>query len=365
MRASTRNVLLEGLRGAAEYGTAAALRQGGVSALAKTGTAPMPGGGAMGLVVALSPAAAPTHGTVVVVPGAAGLDAAAVAADLLNGAGQSTGVVAAGAERTRWPGPDRAPAGRRLRGPGGRRRESGRRRRRRAAGARDRGAYLRPRQSRTPPRGRLRSVRHDALPGRAGGDPARTRRRRHHLGTGAARARPSGAGVSLRLVRRPSRAAIGSVARHPGRCRRGGARRRVHRRAGVDQRAARRRPRTRVQGVRAARRQATRAAGGGPQPHRPRHPNRRRGLVAVVAERAGVQDHRRPSARLAARQEHAVRSGAHLHRLPSEGPRFRSRRGTLRPRRQPPGGARRHCRIDPGRLLSRCVDWSDSGCAGS
>ena len=96
MRASTRKVLLEGLRGAAEYGTAAALREGGVSALAKTGTAPMPGGGAMGLVIALSPAAAPTHGTVVVVPGAAGLDAAAVAADLLNGAGQSTGAVRLG-----------------------------------------------------------------------------------------------------------------------------------------------------------------------------------------------------------------------------------------------------------------------------
>jgi SpoIID/LytB domain protein len=87
MRASTREVLLEGLRGAAEYGTASALREGGVSALAKTGTAPMPGGGAMGLVVALAPAAAPTRGAVVVVPGAAGLDAAAVAADLLGGAG--------------------------------------------------------------------------------------------------------------------------------------------------------------------------------------------------------------------------------------------------------------------------------------
>ncbi|MFI5078170.1 MAG: SpoIID/LytB domain-containing protein, partial [Vicinamibacteria bacterium] len=85
MRASTRTVLLDGLRGAAEYGTASALRDGGVSALAKTGTAPMPGGGAMGLVVGLSPAMAPTRGVVVVVPGAAGLDAAAVAADLLGG----------------------------------------------------------------------------------------------------------------------------------------------------------------------------------------------------------------------------------------------------------------------------------------
>jgi SpoIID/LytB domain protein len=86
MRASTRRVLLEGLQGAAEYGTASALRASGVSALAKTGTAPMPGGSSMGLVVALSPATAPTRGAVVVVPGAAGLDAAAVAADLMAGA---------------------------------------------------------------------------------------------------------------------------------------------------------------------------------------------------------------------------------------------------------------------------------------
>ena len=94
MRVTTRGVLLDGLRGAAEYGTASALRASGVSALAKTGTAPMPGGGAMGLVVALSPAAAPTRGAVVVVPGMAGLDAAAVAADLLSAAG--AGVVRLG-----------------------------------------------------------------------------------------------------------------------------------------------------------------------------------------------------------------------------------------------------------------------------
>jgi stage II sporulation protein D len=93
MRAATRRVLLEGLRGAAEYGTAAAFGERRVAALAKTGTAPMPGGGTMGLVVALAPAAAPTRGVVVVAPGAAGLDAAAVAADLLrpSGGGASLG----------------------------------------------------------------------------------------------------------------------------------------------------------------------------------------------------------------------------------------------------------------------------------
>lgn len=86
MKAGTRQVLLEGLVGAAEYGTASALGDAGVSALAKTGTAPMPGGGALGLVVALTPAARPERAAVVVVPGAAGLDAAAVAAGLLVGA---------------------------------------------------------------------------------------------------------------------------------------------------------------------------------------------------------------------------------------------------------------------------------------
>lgn len=83
MRASTRQVLRDGLRGAAEYGTASAFGARGVAALAKTGTAPMPGGGTMGLVVALVPAEAPTRSVVVVAPGAAGLDAAAIAADLV------------------------------------------------------------------------------------------------------------------------------------------------------------------------------------------------------------------------------------------------------------------------------------------
>jgi len=79
MSAATRSVLLAGLRGAAEYGTAAALKAGGVSALAKTGTVLMPGGTALGMVVALTPAEKPTRAIVVVAPGAAGVDAAEVA----------------------------------------------------------------------------------------------------------------------------------------------------------------------------------------------------------------------------------------------------------------------------------------------
>jgi stage II sporulation protein D len=92
MRPATRQVLLEGLRGAATFGTASALGDRGVSALAKTGTAPMPGGGVMGLVVALAPAARPVRSVVVVAPGAAGLDAATIAADVLADARQPAGI---------------------------------------------------------------------------------------------------------------------------------------------------------------------------------------------------------------------------------------------------------------------------------
>lgn len=80
---AVRRVLVVGLRGASQYGSANALGARRMPSLAKTGTAPMPGGAWMGLVVALEPADKPTRGIVVVAPGAAGLDAAAIAADLL------------------------------------------------------------------------------------------------------------------------------------------------------------------------------------------------------------------------------------------------------------------------------------------
>lgn len=83
MSVATKAVLLDGLRGAAEYGTASAFKTAGVSALAKTGTILMPSGAALGLVVALTPADRPTHGIVVAAPGGAGVDAAAIAADVL------------------------------------------------------------------------------------------------------------------------------------------------------------------------------------------------------------------------------------------------------------------------------------------
>jgi SpoIID/LytB domain protein len=94
MRRDTRAVLIEGLTGAATYGTASVFGERGITALAKTGTAPVAGGGMAGVVVALVPAIKPTQGVVVVAPGAAGLDAASVAADLLSDLNQHAGTTA-------------------------------------------------------------------------------------------------------------------------------------------------------------------------------------------------------------------------------------------------------------------------------
>jgi hypothetical protein len=76
-------VVVEGLKGAAEFGTADAFRSAGLTALAKTGTAAMPGGGFEGLVIAVTPADRPTRAVVVMAPGAAGRDAARLAVDAL------------------------------------------------------------------------------------------------------------------------------------------------------------------------------------------------------------------------------------------------------------------------------------------
>lgn len=83
MREETRATLRRGLQAAGTEGTAAVFSRRGVTALAKTGTSPMPGGGYLGLVVALSPSDAPALGIVVVVPGGAGMDAADIAAELI------------------------------------------------------------------------------------------------------------------------------------------------------------------------------------------------------------------------------------------------------------------------------------------
>ena len=190
MKAETKRVLLEGLRGAAEYGTASALKTAGVSALAKTGTVTTASGASLGLVVALAPADRPTRGIVVAAPGGAGVDAASIAAEILSAHGirpsrGNSGTFGATARGSLRPqsaplapvrfgafAPQRANASRSpavddyiaqvLAGEGQPRgRGCG------AAGAGDHRAHVRDRQSQPASPRRLRLVRHHALPGAA------------------------------------------------------------------------------------------------------------------------------------------------------------------------------------------------------
>jgi SpoIID/LytB domain protein len=91
-----RQVLLDGLRGAATYGSASELASREIPALAKTGTASMPGGGSLGILIAFTPADAPRRATIVVAPGAAGRDATSIAGDLLAPAQNAQGTVRVG-----------------------------------------------------------------------------------------------------------------------------------------------------------------------------------------------------------------------------------------------------------------------------
>jgi stage II sporulation protein D len=97
----TRGMLRRGLEMAARTGTASALADAGFSGLAKTGTAPMPGGGYYGVVTAVVNTELPTHAIVVVVPGGAGADAAELAARLLvrHGVPRRTDAVRVGIAR--------------------------------------------------------------------------------------------------------------------------------------------------------------------------------------------------------------------------------------------------------------------------
>lgn len=83
MPEAARRILRAGTELAARTGTASALAAAGFSGLAKTGTAPMAGGVYAGLVTAVVNTELPTHAIVVVAPGAAGSDAAEIAAQLL------------------------------------------------------------------------------------------------------------------------------------------------------------------------------------------------------------------------------------------------------------------------------------------
>ena len=81
---ATRAVIRRGLELAAREGTASALAEAGYSGMAKTGTAPMPGGGYLGLVAAVVNTELPTHAIIVIAPGTSGANAAVLAAELLT-----------------------------------------------------------------------------------------------------------------------------------------------------------------------------------------------------------------------------------------------------------------------------------------
>ena len=80
---ATRALVRDGMRGAAEYGSALTLGSRLPGSLAKTGTAPMPGGRSLGLAVAFAPGDSPARAAVVAAPGGAGIDAAQLAGELL------------------------------------------------------------------------------------------------------------------------------------------------------------------------------------------------------------------------------------------------------------------------------------------
>ena len=106
LKPADRQVVIDGLRGSALYGTSGAFALRGVDALAKTGTATAAGGGEQGLVVAVWPATAPTRGIVLLAPGAAGMDAADLAAQIATRAMPAEGGAAVlSVARPSTPGP--------------------------------------------------------------------------------------------------------------------------------------------------------------------------------------------------------------------------------------------------------------------
>jgi SpoIID/LytB domain protein len=79
-----RRSLIDGLAGAATYGSASELAEHRIAALAKTGTSSMPGGGVLGMAILMMPPDAPTRALIVVAPGAAGRDAVSLAVDIVR-----------------------------------------------------------------------------------------------------------------------------------------------------------------------------------------------------------------------------------------------------------------------------------------
>ena len=218
-------------------------------------------------------------------------------------------------------------------------------------------ADLRPGQPRTARRGGLRSVRHDALPGGARRRPRvpAPRRRRTSGRVLLARGRLA-TGLPFGLVRRPSRAAIRSVAGHADDA---GAAAHDDECIGEPEwtselRAADLERAFRAAGLRGDRLRGLRVAAR----------NRTGRVTRIDVEGWSPSLSGQEFRTIVGRQlgwQHVKSTLFDLERtrggLSRPRPRLRPRRGPLRPRRGPPGGARRHCRFDPGRLLSRAVDW--------
>ncbi len=205
MAAATRRVLLDGLRGAASYGSASELGTRGISALAKTGTAPMPGGGVLGLTVAFFPAHEPRQAAVVAAPGAAGRDATSIAGDLLADDELSMRVGVTGTDgrvRVETIRIDDYIA-RVLAGEGEPRAADAR-----AAGVGHCHSHVRARQPQPARSRRLRHVRHDALPSVARPHRLVHPRGNGDVGTGARASGQTGRDLLLGVVRRSPRACL-------------------------------------------------------------------------------------------------------------------------------------------------------------
>jgi len=84
LKAASRAVVRAGLRGAPGYGPALPVTRRGRPALVKAATSPLPGGRALGLVMAFAPVEAPTRAVLVAAPSGEGFDAAELAAQLLT-----------------------------------------------------------------------------------------------------------------------------------------------------------------------------------------------------------------------------------------------------------------------------------------
>lgn len=80
---AARALVQAGMRGAAEYGSAGPAGRARPGVLAKTGTAPMPGGRSLGLAVVLTGTDGASPSAIVAAPGGAGIDAAELAGRLL------------------------------------------------------------------------------------------------------------------------------------------------------------------------------------------------------------------------------------------------------------------------------------------